>query len=148
MNALRRRNQTEPCGSKIKNPYFRDMNSAGSIYEALGEEKIKALVHHFYIYVSETPELRRLYPEEDLAPAEERLFLFLIHVFGGPSTYLEKRGHPMLRRRHFQWPIDKHMRNTWLNCMFRAMDNLEIETDIKEVMMNYFINVANHMTNR
>lgn len=124
------------------------MNSGNSIYGTLGEEKIKALVHHFYVHVSETPELRRLYPEKDLAAAEERLFLFLIHVFGGPSTYLEKRGHPMLRRRHFQWAIDEQMRNTWLNCMFRAMDKVEIETDIREALMNYFVKVANHMINR
>ncbi|MGY6743311.1 MAG: globin domain-containing protein [Cecembia sp.] len=124
------------------------MNSASSIYEVLGEEKIKALVHHFYLHVAETPELRRLYPEKDLAPAEERLFLFLVHVFGGPSTYLEKRGHPMLRRRHFQWPIDEKMRNSWLNCMFKAMDKVKMETDTREALMNYFIKVANHMINK
>lgn len=124
------------------------MNSGNSIYEVLGEEKIKNLVHHFYRHVKETPTLRRLYPEEDLAPAEGRLFLFLIHVFGGPHTYLEKRGHPMLRRRHFQWAIDDKMRNIWLDCMFRAMDKVEMETDIREALMNYFIKVANHMINQ
>lgn len=124
------------------------MNSGNSIYEVLGEEKIKKLVHHFYLHVEETPALRKLYPEEDLAPAEERLFLFLIHVFGGPHTYLEKRGHPMLRKRHFQWHIDDNMRNIWLDCMFRAMDKVEIETDIREALMNYFIKVANHMINQ
>ncbi|WP_291782498.1 cyanoglobin [Cecembia sp.] len=124
------------------------MNSGESIYSSLGEEKIKTLVRHFYIHVSEAPKLRKLYPEKDLVAAEERLFLFLIHVFGGPSTYLEKRGHPMLRRRHFQWAIDEHMRNTWLDCMFRAMDKVEIETDIREALMNYFVKVANHMINR
>jgi hemoglobin len=124
------------------------MNSNTSIYEALGEEKIKSLVQHFYRKVSHTPPLRKLYPDEDLAPAEERLFLFLIHVFGGPHTYLEKRGHPMLRRRHFQWAIDEKLRNLWLDCMFQAMDEIEIETDIRETLMNYFIKVANHMINQ
>jgi len=106
------------------------------------------LVQHFYRKVSHTPPLRKLYPDEDLAPAEERLFLFLIHVFGGPHTYLEKRGHPMLRRRHFQWAIDEKLRNLWLDCMFQAMDEIEIETDIRETLMNYFIKVANHMINQ
>jgi hemoglobin len=124
------------------------MNSGNSIYEVLGEEKIKNLVQHFYSHVKDAPVLRKLYPEGDLAPAEERLFLFLIHVFGGPHTYLEKRGHPMLRKRHFQWDIDEKMREIWLDCMFRAMDKVEIETDIKEAMMNYFIKVANHMVNQ
>ncbi|RPA66563.1 cyanoglobin [Cyclobacteriaceae bacterium YHN15] len=124
------------------------MNPNTSIYEALGEEKIKSMVHHFYQKVTLSPPLRKLYPDEDLAPAEERLFLFLIHVFGGPHTYLEKRGHPMLRRRHFQWAIDENLRNLWLDCMFQAMDEIEIETDIREALMKYFINVANHMINQ
>lgn len=122
------------------------MNSLQSIYESLGQEKIKLLVNHFYKNVEKTQDLRKLYPE-DLAPAEERLFLFLIHVFGGPHTYLEKRGHPMLRRRHFQWAIDENLRNLWLDCMFQAIDQIEIETDVREALMKYFINVANHMIN-
>ena len=124
------------------------MNPNTSIYEALGEEKIKSMVHHFYQKVSLTPPLRKLYPDADLAPAKERLFLFLIHVFGGPHTYLEKRGHPMLRRRHFQWAIDENLRNLWLDCMFQAIDQIEIETDVREALMKYFINVANHMINQ
>jgi len=122
-------------------------NSTQSIYEILGEEKISTLVLHFYQNVQDSPELRKLYPE-DLAPAEERLFLFLVQVFGGPQTYMERRGHPMLRKRHFQWPIDSQMRNTWLNCMFRAVESCEIENDIREQMMAYFVKAANHMVNQ
>jgi hemoglobin len=123
------------------------MNSPLSIYDSLGEEKIKLLVNHFYKQVKNTTDLRKLYPE-DLAPAEERLFLFLIHVFGGPHTYLEKRGHPMLRKRHFQWPIDGNMRNSWLNCMFTAMDEVGIEPEVKDAIQAYFVKAANHMINQ
>lgn len=118
-----------------------------SIYESLGEEKIKWLVQCFYQKVAETPELRKLYPD-DLAPAEERLFLFLIHVFGGPPTYLELRGHPMLRKRHFQWTIDSTMRNSWLNCMLTAIDEVEIDPEVKDAIQAYFVNAANHMINK
>ena len=124
------------------------MKTGNSIYDTLGEEKIKILVAEFYRHVAQSPDLRKLYPEEDLAPAEERLYWFLLHVFGGPSTYLEKRGHPMLRRRHFQWAIDEHLRNVWLDCMFRAMDSLSLETDMRETLMGYFVKVANHMINQ
>lgn len=123
------------------------MNSPISIYESLGEEKIKLLVQYFYQNVAETKELKMLYPE-DLAPAEERLFLFLIQVFGGPHTYLEQRGHPMLRKRHFQWPIDGDMRNSWLNCMLPAIEKVEMETEIKEALQGYFVKGANHMINK
>jgi hemoglobin len=121
------------------------MNS--SIYEALGDEKIRLLVKHFYLHVQEEPELRKLYPDEDLSGAEDRLYWFLLHVFGGPHTYLEKRGHPMLRKRHFQWQIDQHLRTIWMDCMLRAMDTIDIETDLREALINYFVKVANHMVN-
>lgn len=123
------------------------MNYQQTIYESLGEEKIKSIVHYFYKKVAETSDLRMLYPK-DLAPAEERLFLFLIHVFGGPHPYLEQRGHPMLRKRHFQWPIDGNMRNIWLNCMHSAIDKVDMEIEVKVAMQEYFIKVANHMINQ
>nr|WP_209330620.1 cyanoglobin [Lunatimonas salinarum] len=123
------------------------MNGNISIFEALGEEKIKRLATTFYIEVAKEESLRKLYPP-DLQPAEQRLFWFLLHVFGGPSPYLEKRGHPMLRRRHFQWPIDGAIRNTWLNCMFKAIDSVPMENETREALLAYFVKAANHMVNK
>ncbi len=123
------------------------MNQAQTLYEVLGEDKIKSLVHNFYQEVKLHPDLRNLYPK-DLAPAEERLFLFLIHVFGGPHTYLEKRGHPMLRKRHFQWEIDQSLRDTWLACMQKSMKSLDLSEDLIEHISAYFTKVADHMVNK
>lgn len=122
------------------------MNPFQSVFEAIGEEKIKELVSYFYQEVEGNPELRKLYPE-DLAPAERRLYLFLLQVFGGPQTYSEERGHPRLRMRHFDWEIDGKMRNHWLNAMIYAMDKLDLDPNVRELMLNYFIKVANHMIN-
>ncbi|WP_460544347.1 globin domain-containing protein, partial [Echinicola sediminis] len=71
------------------------MNEFQTVYEAIGEKKIKELTRYFYEGVAQNEALRSIYPE-DLAPAEERLYLFLLQVFGGPSTYSEERGHPRL----------------------------------------------------
>ena len=122
------------------------MNPFQSIYELIGEEKISLLVRYFYQEVEKTPELRKLYPE-DLQPAERRLYLFLLQVFGGPQTYAEERGHPRLRMRHFEWQIDPSLRDFWLNAMLKALDQIKPEQDVKELMMGYFIKVANHMIN-
>ena len=71
-----------------------------SVYElAGGEETFRLLVKRFYSRVAEDPLLRAVYPEEDLSAATERLTLFLIQYWGGPSTYSEQRGHPRLRMR-------------------------------------------------
>ena len=122
------------------------MNPFQSVYDSIGESKIRTLCHYFYLNVDQNAELRKLYPE-DLKPAEERLCLFLIQVFGGPTTYSEKRGHPRLRMRHLKWEIDSKMRNHWLNAMLSAMDQVKMETQTRELMMGYFIKVAEHMIN-
>lgn len=67
-----------------------------TFYEQVGgEETFRRLVHRFYEGVAEDPILKPMYPEEDLGPAEERLTLFLIQYWGGPTTYSDNRGHPV-----------------------------------------------------
>jgi len=122
------------------------MNSSQTIYEILGQDQIKLLAFNFYQEVAHNPTLRRLYPE-NLEEAEERLAFFLIQVFGGPQTYSEQRGHPRLRMRHFKWQIDSQMRDHWLEAMFTSMDKLSMGIEVKEAMINYFTNTANHMIN-
>ncbi len=122
------------------------MNPSQSIYELIGEDQIRMLTRFFYEEVAHNPTLRDLYPE-DLAPAERRLFLFLIQVFGGPQTYSEERGHPRLRMRHFDWQIDAAMRDHWMNAMLTALDRLAPDPNTKELMLVYFIKVSNHMIN-
>ncbi|WP_111671132.1 globin domain-containing protein [Algoriphagus litoralis] len=122
------------------------MNPFQSIYETIGESQIKELVRYFYLEVEANPSLRKLYPE-NLEPAERKLFLFLLQVFGGPSTYSAERGHPRLRMRHFEWKIDSAMRDHWINAMLTSLDKLKLEQNVKELMMQYFIQVANHMIN-
>lgn len=122
------------------------MNPSQSIYDLVGENQIRQLTHYFYQEVSKNSKLRSLYPE-DLAPAENRLFLFLLQVFGGPQTYSEQRGHPRLKMRHFDWEIDESMRDHWLNSMFTALEKLDLDPNIREQMMGYFIKAANHLIN-
>lgn len=122
------------------------MNPFQSIYELIGEDQIRLLTRYFYQEVAQNPALKKLYPE-DLEPAERRLFLFLLQVFGGPQTYLEERGHPRLRMRHLDWQIDHSMSDHWLNAMLTAVDKLNPNQIAKELMMEYFVKAANHMIN-
>ncbi|MFC5623170.1 cyanoglobin [Algoriphagus winogradskyi] len=122
------------------------MNTSQTIYDLVGEEQIRLLTHYFYQEVAKNEDLKRLYPE-DLLPAEDRLFLFLLQVFGGPETYSEQRGHPRLRMRHAKWKIDATMRDHWMTAMLSALDKLNLEQNIKEAMLSYFVNAANHMIN-
>ena len=77
-----------------------------SLYDEVGgAPTFEALVHAFYEGVAADAPLRALYPEDDLAPAERRLRMFLTQYFGGPTTYSQERGHPRLRMRHAPYPV-------------------------------------------
>ena len=76
------------------------------------------LVGAFYASVAADDVLARLYPEApDLRGAEERLRLFLIQYWGGPTTYSDQRGHPRLRLRHLPFHIGREERDRWLEHM-------------------------------
>jgi len=122
------------------------MNSLGLLYSQIGEAKLQKLSQNFYQEVKKIPELRKLYPE-DLEAAERRIFLFLIQVVGGPSTYSEERGHPRLRMRHLQWKIDSKMRNYWMDAMLHALDTVPLEEEPRILLMQYFSQAANAMIN-
>ena len=72
-------------------------------YEELGgEEKVRELVDRFYDHMdtlSEVQTVRDLHARS-LKASREKLFLFLSGWLGGPDLYVEKYGHPRLRRRH------------------------------------------------
>jgi len=122
------------------------MNSLGLLYSQIGEAKLQKLSQNFYQEVNKIPELRKLYPE-DLEAAERRIFLFLIQVVGGPSTYSEERGHPRLRMRHLQLKIDSKMRNYWMDAMLHALDTVPLEEEPRILLMQYFSQAANAMIN-
>ena len=62
--------------------------SEATFYErAGGAATFKELTKRFYQRVATNPILKPMYPEADMAGAEERLALFLEQYWGGPSTY-------------------------------------------------------------
>lgn len=120
-----------------------------SFYDQVGgEATFRKLAHEFYRQVADDPEFRSMYPEEDLGPAEERLRLFLIQYWGGPSDYSQLRGHPRLRARHMPFHIDAQARDTWLKFMGNAMDSLGLSPLHYDTMWDYFQRAARAMQNQ
>jgi hemoglobin len=112
-----------------------------------GEQTFRSLVERFYEGVALDPLLRPLYPEEDLGPAAERLTLFLIQYWGGPSTYSSTRGHPRLRMRHAPFVIGEAERDSWLRHMRTALDSLDLPDDIAGRIWDYLVMAADSMRN-
>ena len=119
-----------------------------SFYEQVGgEATFRALVQRFYAGVETDPVLRALYPEEDLGPATERLTLFLIQYWGGPSTYSDTRGHPRLRMRHVPFTIGEAERDAWLRHMRDAVDSLDLDDEQSTQLWNYLVSAAHSLRN-
>ncbi len=119
-----------------------------TFYEQVGgEETFRRLVRRFYEGVAEDPILRPMYPEEDLGPAEERLVLFLIQYWGGPTTYSANRGHPRLRMRHAPFTVDRAAHDAWLKHMRDAVDDLDLSEEHAHTLWNYLTYAAASMVN-
>jgi len=119
-----------------------------SVYElAGGEETFRLLVKRFYSLVADDPVLRAIYPEEDLSAATERLTLFLIQYWGGPSIYSEQRGHPRLRMRHQPFAIGQRERDAWLGHMTAAVESIDLAPAVRKALLDYFEMASTAMIN-
>ena len=120
-----------------------------SLYERVGgEEFFVRLVDRFYAGVATDEVLLRLYPEQsDLTGARERLRLFLIQYWGGPTTYSDERGHPRLRQRHFPFAIGALERDRWLVHMLAAVEEVSTDEQIRTELTEYMVRAADHVVN-
>ncbi len=118
------------------------------VYELVGgEDTFRRLVHAFYGRVYADPRLRPLFPDDRIG-AEDRLTLFLMQYFGGPTTYSQQRGHPRLRMRHFPFAIGQAERDAWLGHMLAALDEVGVAEPALSAMRDYFEYAATFMINR
>ena len=120
-----------------------------SFYEAVGgEATFVRLVDHFYDAVETDPILRPLYPDADLSAARERLRLFLIQYWGGPTTYAQLRGHPRLRMRHMPFAVGPAERDAWLRHMTAAVAALRLDPPLERQLLDYLTSAAHALRNQ
>ena len=118
------------------------------LYERVGGMPFfERLVRAFYDEVATDEVLLPMYPSDDLDGARDRLTLFLAQYWGGPRRYLEERGHPMLRMRHFPFLIGPLQRDHWLICMASAIQRTTDNRELQAELMDYFLNAAEAMRN-
>ena len=120
-------------------------------YERIGgEARIQQLVDRFYQHMDELPEaygIRKLHAA-DLSESRAKLYEFLSGWMGGPQLFVQKHGHPMLRRRHMPFPIGDTERDQWLMCMRLALDEVVEDRRLGDELYRAFIKVADHMRNQ
>jgi len=120
-----------------------------TLYDQVGGMPFfERLVDRFYLGVASDDVLRPMYPEADLTGARRRLTLFLVQYWGGPTTYLEERGHPRLRARHSPFSIGGPERDRWLLHMRAAIDGSDAPEVARERLHAYVTMAADAMRNR
>jgi hemoglobin len=115
-----------------------------------GEAQVRRLVDRFYDHMDELPEawgIRKLHAQ-DLSGSRQKLFDFLSGWMGGPQLYVQKHGHPMLRRRHLPFPIGETERDQWLMCMRLALDEVVPDARLRDELYAAFVKVGDHMRNQ
>ncbi|CUX13431.1 MULTISPECIES: group II truncated hemoglobin [Agrobacterium] len=122
-----------------------------TLYEAIGgDATVRALTRRFYELMDTLPEAARcraIHPA-DLSGSEAKFYDYLTGYLGGPPVYVEKHGHPMLRRRHFVAPIGPAERDEWLLCFRRAMDETIENEKLREIIWTPVERLAFHMQNQ
>lgn len=113
-----------------------------------GMEFFVRLVDEFYAGVVNDEVLWPLYPDQaDLPGAKHRLTLFLAQYWGGPTTYMEERGHPKLRMRHMPFRVGPLERDRWLVHMVAAVETVTDDPDVRRELTDYFVPAAEHLRN-
>lgn len=121
-----------------------------SLYDMLGgEPPLRQLTRRMYELMATLPEAeaaRAVHPP-DLAGSEQKFFEFMSGWLGGPQLFVERRGPPMLRRRHFVARIGPAERDAWLVCFERALDETVGDAHLRESLREPVRRLADHMRN-
>lgn len=136
-------NKIEEAGSS-KRTFFELLGGAEN-----GIENIRKLVETFYDVMDSDPKaqgIRAMHPA-DLTSAREKLFMFLTGWTGGPQLYIERYGHPFLRKRHMPFAIDESARDQWMYCMIQAMQQLGYDDKLMTKLAEQLYGVADFMRN-
>ena len=125
-----------------------DTGEGVTLFEVAGGMPFfERLVGAFYDGVVTDAVLRPLYPDDDLDGSKRRLTLFLAQYWGGPQTYTEERGHPMLRARHMPFHVGAAERDHWLSHMAAAVERCTEDGEVRDRLMGYFVPAAEHLRN-
>ena len=115
-----------------------------------GIENIRNLVETFYDIMDSDPKVvtLRAMHQPDLTETREKLFMFLSGWTGGPQLYIERYGHPMLRRRHMPFAIDESARDEWMYCMIKSMHQQGFDDALMTKLAEQLYGVADFMRNQ
>jgi hemoglobin len=115
-----------------------------------GEPGINAFVFRLYDIMASKPEAEYIWKwhPQDMDEVKARLAAFLSGWLGGPITYPQTYGPPMMRRRHMGFPIGPKERDIWLDCARQSLKETVPDAALRELLDEALTAMADHMRNR
>lgn len=127
-------------------PYY------GTVYKKIGGQKIiDVLVDDFYRTMMSDPraaECLATHAGKDMNLTAAKLKDFLSGWLGGPQLFVQKYGHPALRRRHLPFSIGEIESEQWLYCMKVALKKSQIEEKVQAELMEAFFALTERIKNK
>lgn len=120
-------------------------------YELIGgETPTRLLANRFYDIMASDPHAAELYAIHPLPldVIREKFYEFLSGWLGGPQLFEEKYGHPRLRMRHMPFPVTPQLRDQWMYCMNKALDDVVHDALLRAGIKEALGQLATHMINR
>jgi len=114
-----------------------------------GEEALRRVVDRFYEIMDTDPAAAtiRAMHGDDLGPIGEKLFEFLSGWLGGPPLYAKRTGSVCLTHAHAPFEIGDAERDAWLMCMRRALEDEGVAEDVREMLDQPLLMIADFIKN-
>ena len=115
-------------------------------YELVGgEATVRRLADRFYEIMDTDPGAARIRAMhgQDLAPIRQFLFEFLSGWLGGPPLYFQRSEHRCIMSAHRPFAIGEAERDQWMMCMRRAMDDCAVPPQLRALMDQALLRMAN-----
>ena len=110
-----------------------------------GEAAVRQLADRFYDIMDADPAAARIRAMhgEDLSQIRQLLFEFLSGWLGGPPLYFQRAEHRCIMSAHRPYAIGEAERDQWMACMRRAMDECGVAPQLRALMDQAFMKMAN-----
>jgi hemoglobin len=115
-----------------------------------GASTIRRIVNRFYDLMDTDPayaELREIHAP-DLTPMRGSLAGFLDGWLGGPRDWFEANPGRCMMSVHATVPVSRESAGQWVDAMGRALDEAEVEPDLRALIKQAFGNMARNMAAR
>ena len=115
-----------------------------------GESGTRKLAERFYDIMQTAPEAKELLAlhPQPMDSIRQRFYEYLSGWLGGPGLFEAKYGHPRLRARHLPFRVDTQMRDQWMFCMNKALDEVVENRMLRDGIRQSFYQLATHMINQ